>query len=119
MLHIEEMKQGAKKFIAGAESLGMEISGFSVSENEYGVSIYFKGSDVFGNEFHFRFSDHDCQRGRDTITKVSLSTQDSWLEKYEQVNYPERFEWEYFDKFILCTDGVTRQVKKFIGRKAA
>jgi hypothetical protein len=118
MSHTEEMKQGAKAFILRAESLKINISGFSVSENDYGVSIYFKGFDSFGNEFHFRFSDHDCQRGRDTITKISLHTKDSWLDKYEQINYPENFEWEYFDKYILCVDGVTRQVKKLIGRKA-
>jgi hypothetical protein len=117
MAHIDFMKEKAQEFIQKINNLGIETGGFSVSENLYGVSVYFDGKDKFGRVFNFRFSDHDCQRGSGSIEKVSPSVIDAWCLDYEKFVYPERFEWEYFDKWVINSSGERKQVKRFIGRK--
>jgi hypothetical protein len=116
--HIEFMKSEAKRFITMLDGLSVQTFGFSVSENLYGVSIYFKGVGANGKEFSFRFSDHDCQRGEGALIKVSHNSYQMWCEKYEQINFPERFDWQYHDKYIQTPYGV-KQVKSLIGRKQA
>lgn len=117
MQYVETMKSAANQFKVQASLVGIETEGMSVSQNAAGVSIYFKGVDSFGQVFNFRFSDHDCQRGSGSYEKVSAQSAKSWVEDYEKTNFPERFNWEYLDKYITKPNGKQVQVKRFIGRK--
>lgn len=117
MSHIDSMKNSAKDFQSKIGNLGIITDGMSVSENLYGVSIYFKGVDRKGRVFNFRFSDHDCQRGSGAYEKVSPKSIDTWVFEYEKMEFPELFCWEYLEKYITKPNGETVQVKRLIGRK--
>lgn len=112
-----QIKQAAQAFVSKAQKLGISISGFSASNNAAGCSVYFKGSDSQGRVFDFRFSDHDCQRAAGCYEKISPTSGDAWLFEYEKAAFPERFNWEFFDKWIVRPDGSEVQVKRLIGRK--
>ena len=114
----EFIKKAALDFKRKLESLNIETTGLNVSENLYGVSIYFDGSDAHGHKFKFRFSDHDCQRAIGEYEKVSVDTDDQWCIDYEKAVYPDRFEWEYLDKYIPGPNGTKIQCKRLIGRKS-
>jgi hypothetical protein len=113
----DTMINQANQFCVKAEALGISCTGLNFSRNIAGVSIYFDGLDSLGRTFKFRFSDHDCQRATGIYDKLSASTADAWLLKYEQNTYPERFEWEYLDQWINSPSKGRIQVRRLIGRK--
>ena len=115
-IYRQSMVSSAIEFKNKAYDLGITTTDLSVSQNLYGVSIYFDGTDINGKVFKFRLSDHDCQRAVGVYTKLSVSSMDLFLFEYEKATYPERFEWEYLDKYINTPFG-KKQVKKFLGRK--